>query len=402
MNQSKKISDKSENSPHDSGLDRLLIIDRSIDLVTPFCTGLTYESLLDSLIGINHGHAYLDSDLVESGLVQVNSQSSKRKVSMSFNSSDHVYKDVRDLNIYNVLGKLNIIARKIKDGWQSVKGKEVQHLHNYVQQSLCTHVQESQLLPRHMNIVNKLRDTVYDLTFRKMLIIEREILEGKNHVPYIENCLIHQESWIKVLRMACLQSLVGNGINQKALDSLRRNIVHTYGFDFILTLESLEKLKILKPSKENINIWPKLVKKFNLIVNEEQVNIYEDPTDVSYTTSGYAPVSVRVVETAVKPGWIKSKELLSHLSKVLICKVKQTGKYSSNNLERVTIYNNPNHKKVMMVFFTGGVTHLEISALRFLSQKKDFPYHIIIASNTIINSKNILQSIAYKSKAHIR
>jgi vacuolar protein sorting-associated protein 33A len=35
-------------------IDSLVIIDRSVDMVTPFCTQLTYEGLIDEYIGIKH------------------------------------------------------------------------------------------------------------------------------------------------------------------------------------------------------------------------------------------------------------------------------------------------------------------------------------------------------------
>jgi hypothetical protein len=36
-------------------VDGLIIIDRSVDWVTPMCTQLTYEGMLDEFIGIKNG-----------------------------------------------------------------------------------------------------------------------------------------------------------------------------------------------------------------------------------------------------------------------------------------------------------------------------------------------------------
>jgi hypothetical protein len=35
-------------------IDQFIIIDRNVDLVTPLCTELTYEGLIDEMIGIKH------------------------------------------------------------------------------------------------------------------------------------------------------------------------------------------------------------------------------------------------------------------------------------------------------------------------------------------------------------
>lgn len=39
--------------PSDS-IDSMIIIDRAVDWVTPMCTQLTYEGMLDEFVGISH------------------------------------------------------------------------------------------------------------------------------------------------------------------------------------------------------------------------------------------------------------------------------------------------------------------------------------------------------------
>jgi hypothetical protein len=389
-------------------IDTLLLLDRNIDLVTPMVTALTYEALLDSLIGVRNGHATVDAELVE-GVQSGNANARGKKVSMSLNSADHIYKAVRDMNIDAVLGFLNARARDIKDNWQEVKARDVDGLHSYVQTSLISHVAESQLLPRHVNLVNRLRDTVYDLPFRRMWQVERAMLEGENQLAYVDECIARQEPWTKVLRLACLQSIVGNGIAPQQLDQLRRAVVHTYGFELVFTLDNLEQLGMLK-RKAGPNPWAGLVSAFRLLPAS-------DANDVAYVTSGYAPLAVRLVQMAIRPGWDKAKEALKRLPGRLITKVKQPGLNVNGGGAKIdstataaanaTVTNatatatttgleTPPRKKVMMVFITGGVTFAEIAALRYVASQEDCPYHIIIGSTAIINGKTMLQAIAAK------
>lgn len=44
-----------------TGLDELILLDRSLDLVTPMCTQLTYEGLMDETLHIRNGAVQLDS-----------------------------------------------------------------------------------------------------------------------------------------------------------------------------------------------------------------------------------------------------------------------------------------------------------------------------------------------------
>lgn len=50
-------------------------------------------------------------------------------------------------------------------------------------------------------------------------------------------------------------------------------------------------------------------------------------------------------------------------------------------------------KKVMLVFFIGGVTFMEIAALRFLSRQANFPYSIIICTTKLVNGNTFIKSI---------
>lgn len=46
-------------------VDGLIIIDRSVDWVTPMCTQLTYDGMLDEYIGINNGQLTVASSRVD-------------------------------------------------------------------------------------------------------------------------------------------------------------------------------------------------------------------------------------------------------------------------------------------------------------------------------------------------
>ena len=50
-------------------------------------------------------------------------------------------------------------------------------------------------------------------------------------------------------------------------------------------------------------------------------------------------------------------------------------------------------KKVMLVYYIGGVTFGEIAALRFLSDKPDFPFRIIICTTKLINGNSFVKDL---------
>mmetsp|Transcript_66264 Transcript_66264/g.130406 ORF Transcript_66264/g.130406 Transcript_66264/m.130406 type:complete len:633 (-) Transcript_66264:111-2009(-) len=55
----------------------------------------------------------------------------------------------------------------------------------------------------------------------------------------------------------------------------------------------------------------------------------------------------------------------------------------------------PQDKKTMMVFMVGGLSYLEIAALRMLSTDVHFPYRIVIATTKLINGERIICSVKH-------
>lgn len=51
---------------------------------------------------------------------------------------------------------------------------------------------------------------------------------------------------LQVLRLICMQSVVNSGLKQKVLDSYKRGIIQTYGFQHLITMTLLEKSGLIK------------------------------------------------------------------------------------------------------------------------------------------------------------
>ena len=49
--------------------------------------------------------------------------------------------------------------------------------------------------------------------------------------------------------------------------------------------------------------------------------------------------------------------------------------------------------KVMVVYFVGGVTYMEIAALRLLSSLEGHDYNIVVATTKLINGNTLLSSL---------
>jgi hypothetical protein len=55
----------------------------------------------------------------------------------------------------------------------------------------------------------------------------------------------------------------------------------------------------------------------------------------------------------------------------------------------------PQDKKTMLLFVVGGLSYLEIAALRFLSNDVAFPYRIMIATTKLINGSTLIHGLQH-------
>lgn len=77
---------------------KLIVIDRSVDFVTPMCTPFTYEALIDEFYEIEQNCITLQPD-EKNGLQNAKTM----KLTKSY---DAVYQPLRDLNIKRVVKEL--------------------------------------------------------------------------------------------------------------------------------------------------------------------------------------------------------------------------------------------------------------------------------------------------------
>lgn len=177
-------------------------------------------------------------------------------------------------------------------------------------------------------------------------------------------------------------------------------------YEYLFVLRNLEKIGILRRRE---TIWMDSASPFNtlrksLILINAEVNTVE-PDDVSYVSSGYAPLSVRLVQSAVQ-GWRGREE--SVLKEIPGRLVDVTQHHPPEDLATAAkrphgpslgtmaseIVGTGTRKPILMVMYVGGVTHMEIAALRFLSKRPSFPYHIICVTTKVINGGTLLRSLS--------
>lgn len=386
-------------------IDSLLLIDREVDLLTPLFTQLTYEGLIDELYGIQNTTAKFPQDRFPQneekgpgGVQQPQQPAGPKKVVL--NSSDELFDDIRDLNFSAVGIHLSRRAKQISAAFEEHKSaKTVGEMKQYVQRIPFMQRAKSSLAT-HTTIAEMIKEETDAEEFRERIQVEQELAQGLDTDkinPYIEKCFGIKKDLITVLRLLCIQCLTNNGFKPKMLEFYFREILQTYGFEHVYrTLSPLENAGLLRPqTARSYNILRKSLK---LVVEDVQE---QNPNDIAYVFSGYAPLTVRLAQFLARPqGWRGLEEVLRLLPGPAVEEIQRLPPGLQKRAPTSTDSSMEGPSKVTLIYFIGGCTHAEISALRFLARQDNSPTDYLIATTKIINGKTLIESIMEEGGAH--
>ncbi|KAL2324835.1 hypothetical protein Fmac_023893 [Flemingia macrophylla] len=371
-------------------INTLVLLDREVDMVTPLCSQLTYEGLLDEFLHISNGSVELDASIM--GL-----QQEGKKTKVPLNSSDKLFKEIRDLNFEVVVQILRQKATSMKQDYteMTTTTQTVSELKDFVKK-----LNSLPEITRHINLAQHLTTFTSKPSFLGQLDMEHTVVEAQSYdicFDYIEELIHKQEPLKTVLRLLILFSITNSGLPKKHFDYFRKELLHSYGFEHIALLNNLEKAGLFKKQESKSN-WLTIKRALELVVEDTDT---ANPNDISYVFSGYAPLSIRLVQHAIRSGWRPVEEILKLLPGPHL-ETKRGGFSNSpsfDTLSRVStsIAKVPDGRRALvLVVFVGGVTFAEISALRFLSAQEGMAYDLIIATTKIVNGQTLVETFMEK------
>ncbi|KAK7049665.1 Vacuolar protein-sorting-associated protein 33 [Paramarasmius palmivorus] len=425
--QSQKSSGPDTLSEISDKIDSLIVLDRRVDMITPLLTQLTYEGLIDELIGIRNAHVELPASIVSPPSAVASSSStqqpgpstsptstsirkeSKKKYHLS--GSDALYNDLRDLNFSLVGRKLNQTAHRIDEDYKaSRQAKTIPQLRDVVGK-LGGLQSEHQSLRIHTGISELLVPLTRTEVFNKSLEIQQNLLASYNiseQLTAIEDLIAREADMDTVIRLVCLASVTAGGIKNKTLETIKREILQTYGYNFLPLLLSLSapSLAILLPNPlppatpqsvvASKYPFTSLRKSLRLLIDDDAESLSEVENDISFTYSGYAPISIRLVQCVAQKGGVLSnpaeKEKASQSANghdtrvgakvqahpivgwkgfedILATIPGQTMDVSQKDPSGMSLTRPMDKTTTTVVFFLGGCTYTEIAALRWVARQ---------------------------------
>ncbi|RYP42937.1 hypothetical protein DL770_011979 [Monosporascus sp. CRB-9-2] len=391
----------------------VIIIDREVDFVTPLLTQLTYEGLIDEVFGIQNNQTEVDSTIVgppPQSSSQSTSQSAavagtaSRKRKIQLDSSDKLYDGLRDTNFAIV---------ELKDFVKKLPGYQAE------QQSLKIHTGLAEEIMKH---------TQSD-QFSRLLEVQQNLAAGadpSSQLDAIEELIARDIPLPDVLRLLCIYSCISGGIKSKDFDYFRRLVLQGYGYQHLLTLHNLEKLQLFLsraspmasmipmpgsgPATGTKTNYTYLRKQLRLIVDE--VN-EQNPNDIAYVYSGYAPLSIRLIQCILQKqyilsitrgsgitgagasagggaqGWRGFDEAVKHARGQTF---DEAQKGEDKAVKARALLSGGGEKKTVFVVFVGGITFTEIAALRFIAKQEEGRRNIVLCTTSIISGKRMMDA----------
>jgi hypothetical protein len=420
-----------------SMIDSLIIIDREVDFPTVLLTQLTYEGLIDEVFNIAANQTEVDASVVggaapQPGQTGSASTSMKRKVLID--PRDQLYSTLGDSNFAIVGNLLNKAARRLQSSTErnQLAAKTTSELRDFVAK-LPSYQAEGASLKLHTSLAEEIIKFTHQDIFTRSLEVQQNIMSGLDPTTQHETIteLINRDIALPtILRLLCLESTTNAGMRHKDLELFKRVVIQAYGPQHILTLSSLEKMGLLQPrGGSGLGVTP--AAKPGTVTNytplrkslrlwDDEVNETE-PNDISYTFSGYAPLSVRLVQSIIQKQTLariikppsdpraaaqanplaQGLRIFDDASKYVkgaTFDERQTGDEKALKARHMLNGSHNDAAKTIVVFYLGGVTRAEIAALRFIGAKlketggEGRGSRIVICSTNIVRGGSLIDS----------
>uniref|UniRef100_A0A4W4GSR7 Vacuolar protein sorting-associated protein 33B n=1 Tax=Electrophorus electricus TaxID=8005 RepID=A0A4W4GSR7_ELEEL len=372
-----------EKKAQNPDIGNVFLIDRDVDFVTPLCSQVVYEGLVDDIFRIKCGSVEFGPDVT----------STDKSLKVMLNSQDKVFNEIRNEHFSNVFGFLSQKARNLQTAYDKRCGMDIKQMKAFVAEELKGLKQEHRLLSLHIGACESIMKKKTKQDFQELLKTEHSLLEGfeiRECITYIEEHINRQVSMIESLRLLCLLSLTENG--------------ESYGIEHLLSFANLRQIGLLveqqpgetltvmeskvgklvndKTAGKLTDAFSSLAKKSNFRALSKRLMLIPKtgeeydlrvPRDMAYIFSGaYIPLSCKLIEQVLeRDGWTGFEEVTRML----------------NGHEFAVT----DPQRIILVMFLGGCTFSEISALRFLGRERGCKF--IVLTTAITNSSRLLESL---------
>ena len=371
------------------------LFDRNIDYITPMCSEFTYEAMLHKNFNLSFNKMKIDNNITKVKKKEesiINSSKNKGKediVTINLSHDDKLFQLIKTFNFDKLRLFLSRRLQYQEDMLKSMKNSGQQKFDaEKIGKDVVLIKQMNQERPQlfmHINLTNYLLGLTSEPRAKRRLQLEQTLLSGDKDCvellhDYYDMEMTRKGDPYELMKLFCLENQVFGGIKGKYFDSFKNDFLLTYGQKLFFLFKNLEELKILNKDGKS-KLYQTLLEKLNLINFNVDIN---NPNDTSFVFGGFSPISIRLIELALKKGF-------SSIQKDILKNMGYDFNFPSDENE---VINPDGDKNFILLVFTGGITYSEIEAIRFLNKSDEFSkYKFLIITTNIINAKSFFDEI---------
>lgn len=456
-------------------LENLIIIDRETDMVSPLLTQLTYEGLLDEIFAIRHNATEIETSIIGGAPTSAQTTSTEptpstaltRKINLSY--TDTLYSSLRHVHFTLAGPLLNRVARRLQSSYESRHTQSTTaELKSFVQK-LPAYQAEAASLKTHTSLLDALLQRTNSAPlFRAALEAQQALASGNYDASAVrdavEDLAARNAPLHTVLRLLCLESCCSGGLRARDLETARRIVVHAYGPQHLLTLDALQSMGLIRergalPFSVSLPSVPGAAALRGAgggdgaeaaaavrAAEAQPTNYYalrrpmallledvseEDPQDIAYVYSGYAPLSVRLVQAVLQKtqlaklarsslgsaangtsggaveanGWKGFESVLGNVRGRTVDEVQSNQDKAVRS--RAVLAGAAKESsgggsglKTSVVMFVGGITFAEIAALKFISRQEEEAGRrkLVICTTNVISGEKMMAAAIARSR----
>jgi len=244
----------------------VILFDRSVDVLTPFCSQMCYEGLLDEYFNVegsrlklpkkdgqnenaakqfDHVSISTKDDVIIEGIRAMHFSKVFQKIKGKFRIFRKPKKNNRIIMfVYAaLLAHLNSSQSSFRDQMQDASIGDLKLL---VNTNVKEHLNAKKQVTRHLDLCTDIFEKKTASDFKVQLEIESNILHSENSddvFSYIHTMICRCEpNKYRVLQLLCLFSTANNGLNKDMYETLCRSFLQVYGYENIPLLYKLEQL----------------------------------------------------------------------------------------------------------------------------------------------------------------
>ncbi|OHT06125.1 Sec1 family protein [Tritrichomonas foetus] len=352
-------------------IDSLIIIDRSVDLITPLMTSFCTESLIDELFGINYG-ILTRPPHIKYGNEDTHKENQIQKILL--NETDDLYHKTRFLPISQA-GE--IISKRLNE-FKEIEAvlKERTSKFDEFKENVLKMQAAIKAKPGVCFLLDIVKAVIEESQknnpiLKPMLQKEFDLVRSNTSIiDFAENYVTIFNDWKNALRLIFLEMAVGISHSKGSIQKIEKEIVSEFGLKASEVLITLERLKLLTSSPNQG--WQQISKLLGVFKDDEMSKICDQ----------FVPLSVRAVQKATNNDWPGQWGKPFEERKVPVSVVGQPSKSIDGEVRRV------------LVFFVGGVTLSEAAFIRQMGKvlyKGQVQY--IVGSTDSINTNKFMSQI---------